>query len=54
MAACLGRCLLTKLHLLVEDRKQEEIFTKLTTFKNQYVLSVQYLVLPHLIPGDVG
>lgn len=43
-----------EIHLLVEDRRQEEILTKLTIFKNQYVPSVQYLVLPHLIPGGVG
>lgn len=45
MADCLERrFLFTKLHRLVEDKSQEEIFTKLTTFKNQYIFPLNVVL----------
>ena len=45
VADCLERrFLFTKLHWLVEDKSQEEIFTKLTTFKNQYIFPLNVVL----------
>ena len=45
VAACLERrFLFTKLHRLVEDRRQDEIFTKLTTFKKINICSLSVVL----------
>lgn len=59
---CLGRCLLVR---NLEDWRQEEILTKLTTFKKINVYSLSVILAAtlkcsatrlalHLVPGGVG